>query len=360
MKRIVQAKDKNVDDYVKELKKSFISMKNNIEERRKDFGRAYLKHVGNFLTMIEIFLTKLDETSKDIEIIPEQDIKLTLEPSARRIFEHYYALMKKVDGSDSKDDKMIEAVIIDIATSINYWGCLPLVITNDEVKSARTFPIIVKSERDPQDPVIIIVNPKISKNIIFVPLIGHEVAHLLEKDHKDTIEKNYAEELCCDYLATIIFGLSYVKAQLLHVSDMTNDEIYNIAERGHPPREYRISRMMMYLGINIDGRTNKKVQDAFNKISEEWGKRLAKNTPPKKYYTFLSEIDINERNTTALKHMQSIVKQYSIDIHSFIHNKHQRECPLSLIHDNSINNILNRKLDKTIKSKILDYSERLG
>lgn len=358
--QLVQMEEKTVDDYLNELQKTITKMGDDIENRKKDFRRAYLKHVGNFLRMIDVFLQELKEAVLRLHEIPKEDIKLVLEPKARIIKENYYALIKKVEERENKDEMILEAIVLDLATSINYYECLPLVITNKDIKSAKAYPLIVKQQRDPQDPVVIMVNPKISNNLLLAPLIGHEVAHLLEKSHRDEKEKNHVEELCCDYLASIFFGVSYAKAQLIHVSKMSDDELYNINERLHPPREYRVSQTMVFLDNKISGKVNKQVKHALNKVIDEWDKRLTYSKPPRKYGIYLSAIDINVANNTSLKHVKSIIKQYSISMNLLIHNKHSRECPLSLIYKNSINYIINGKEDKTIKSKILDYAKALG
>lgn len=334
-------------------------MKQDIVGRIEKTPQPYWGHVDVFIKLIEQNISKLREyVENDNDPPPLEDMMKVHDLLAREALILHNALIERVDKPESTCELVSEYFLLDMARKIGYLRFSPMVsIHSDLSEIASLYPVCL-TEKDASDPAIFFVSTKICKDLLLLPVMAHELGHMLRHERAQD-EREQINELFCDLFGAVICGLAYLNSVLNMVD---TEDIFTIKTK-HPPWEVRVDQIIVLLKKILNETAEEDVGElgqVLKQLKQHWNDMRDRPSKPIGYEGGLYNIQMSRIIEKAQNILQKEITERNIDTSRFMINAHNDGGPLELVHKEFLLRIDNGAGDASdMKPKILDWGRRL-
>ena len=334
-------------------------MKQDVVGRIEKVPQPYWGHVDVFIKLIEQNILKLREyVENDNDPPPLEDMMKVHDLLAREVSILHNALIERVDKPESTCELVSEYFLLDMARKIGYLRFSPMVSINSDLSEIASLYPVCLTEKDASDPAIFFVSTKICKDLLLLPVMAHELGHMLRHERAQD-EREQINELFCDLFGAVICGLAYLNS-VLNIVDA--EDIFMIKTK-HPPWEVRVDQIIVLLKKILSESTEEDVEELehiLKKLEQHWNDMRDRSSKPIGYEGGLYEISMNRVIEKAQNILQKETHEKNIDKSKFMVNAHNDGGPLELVHKEFLLRIDNGVgAASDIKPKILEWGRRL-
>ena len=334
-------------------------MKQDVVGRIEKTPQPYWGHVDVFIKLIEQNISKLREYAEtDSDPPPLEDMMKIHDLLAREASILHNALIERVDKPESTCELVSEYFLLDMARKIGYLQFSPMVsIHSDPSKIASLYPVCL-TEKDASDPAMFFVSTKICKDLLLLPLLAHELGHMLRHERAQ-YEREQINELFCDFFGAMICGLAYLNS-VLNIVD--TKDIFTIKTK-HPPWEVRVDQIIVLLKKILNETAEEDVGElgyVLKQLEQHWNDMHDRSSKSTGYEGYLYKIQMGRLIEKARNMLQTEKTKRNIDTSKFMINAHNDGSPLELVYKKFLLRMGDGGGDiLDIKPEILDWGRRL-
>jgi hypothetical protein len=334
-------------------------MKQDVVGRIEKVPQPYWGHVYAFIKLIDYSISELrGYTDKDDDLPPLEDMMKIHDLLTREVSIRHMALVKRIDEPESICELVSEYFLLDMARKIGYLRFSPMVsIHSDLSEIASLYPVCL-TEKDASDPAIFFVSTKICKDLLLLPVMAHELGHMLRHERAQD-EREQINELFCDLFGAVICGLAYLNS-VLNIVDA--EDIFTIKTK-HPPWEVRVDQIIVLLKKILNESTEEDVEElgyVLKQLEQHWNDMRARSSKSTGYEGHLCKIQMSRIIEKARNILQKEITEKNIDTSRFMINAHNDGGPLDLVYKKFLLRMGDGGGDiLDIKPEILDWGRRL-
>lgn len=334
-------------------------MKQDVVGQIEKTPQPYWGHVDVFIKLIEQNISKLREyAEKDNDLPPLEDMIKAHDLLAREASILHSALIERVDKSENTCELVSEYFLLDMARKIGYLRFSPMVsIHSDLSEIASLYPVCL-TEKDASDPAIFFVSTKICKDLLLLPVMAHELGHMLRHERAQD-EREQINELFCDLFGAVICGLAYLNS-VLNIVD--TEDIFTIKTK-HPPWEVRVDQIIVLLKKILNETAEEDVGElgyVLKQLEQRWKEMCFGSSKSTGYEGHLCEIQMSRIIEKARNILQKEITGKNIDTSRFMINAHNDGGPLELVYKKFLLRMGDGGGDIVdIKPEILEWGRRL-
>ncbi len=334
-------------------------MKQDVVGRIEKTPQPYWGHVYAFIKLIDYSILELrGYVDKDDDLPPLEDMMKINDLLTREASIRHMALVKRIDEPENTCELVSEYFLLDMARKIGYLQFSPMVSIHSDISEIASLYPVCLTEKDASDPAIFFVSTKICKDLLLLPVMAHELGHMLRHERAQD-EREQINELFCDLFGAVICGLAYLNS-VLNIVD--TEDIFTIKTK-HPPWEVRVDQIIVLLKKILNESTEEDVEELehiLKKLEQHWNDMRDRSSKPIGYEGGLYEISMNRVIEKAQNILQKETHEKNIDKSKFMVNAHNDGGPLELVYKEFLLRIDNGVGDASdIKPKILDWGRRL-
>lgn len=335
------------------------TMKQDIVERIEKVPQPYWRHVDVFIKLIDYIISEFHgyAENEDDPMPALEDVMITLDSLARPASVLHNALIDRIDKSENTCELVSEYFLLDIARKISYLQFSPLVSIHSHPSKVTCLYPICLTEKDASDPAIFFVSTKICEDPLLLPVMAHELGHMLRHERARD-ERPEVNELLCDLFGAVVCGLAYLNS-VLDIVD--TEDIFTIKDK-HPPWDERVGQIIVVLRRILDENVEEDVEElrcALKKLEQEWIEMRDRSPKPTGYEGYLHKIQMGTTIEKARNMLQKEITKRNIDTSKFMINAHNDGGPLELIYKKFLLKMHDEGDILYIEPKILDWGRRL-
>ena len=335
------------------------TMKRDIAERIEKVPQPYWRHVDVFIKLIDTNLSELRGyvENEDDPLPPLEDMGIAHDLLTRQASVIHSALVDRIDKSDNTCELVSEFFLLDMARKIGYLQFSPIVSIHSHPSKVTCLYPICLTEKDASDPAIFFVSAKICKDPLLLPVMAHELGHMLRHERARD-ERPEVNELLCDLFGAVVCGLAYLNSVL---DTVDTEDIFTIKDK-HPPWDVRVDQIIVLLRRILDENVEEDVEGlgyVLKKLEQEWIKMCDRSSKPTGYEGYLHKIQMSTTIEKAQNMLQKEITKRNIDTSKFMINAHNDGGPIELVYKNFLLKMHDEDDIVDIKPEILDWGRRL-